>query len=91
MGENTNNTNRPVGDKATILAGFFASALDMEEVFSNSVYKDYINVKNWPEGLKLKVFQNIRQCLNTLIEDTQKHKKIIMELIKQYGQGQRAK
>lgn len=87
MAENTNNTNRPAGNKVTTLAGFFASALDMEEVFSNSVYKDYMDAKNWPKNLKPKVFQNIRQYLNVLIEDTQKHKKIILGLIKQYGQG----
>ncbi len=69
------------------MAGFFASALDMEEEISNSVYKDYMDAKNWPKNLKPKVFQNIRQYLNVLIEDTQKHKKIISGLIKQYGQG----
>jgi retron-type reverse transcriptase len=73
------------GGKITILANFLASALDIEEEISNSVYKDYVDAKNWPKNLKPEVFQNIRQYLNTLIEDTQKHKKIIRELIEQYG------
>jgi hypothetical protein len=77
--------NNTAGSKAVILANFLASALDMEDEISNSVYKDYLEAKNWPENLKPEVFQNIRQYLNILIEDTQKHKKIIMELIEQYG------
>jgi tryptophanyl-tRNA synthetase len=80
--------NNPGGGKVIILANFLASALDMEDEISNSVYKDYINAKNWPKNLKPEVFQNIRQYLNVLIEDTQKHKKIILELIEQYGQSE---
>jgi hypothetical protein len=83
--------NNLAGNKVITLAGFLASALDMEEEISNSVYKDYMDAKNWPKNLKPKVFQNIRQYLNVLIEDTQKHKKIISGLIEQYGQDQRAK
>jgi tryptophanyl-tRNA synthetase len=83
--------NNPDGGKATILANFLASALDMEEEISNSVYKDYMDAKNWPGNLKPEVFQNIRQYLNTLIEDTRRHKKIIMELIEQYGGDKRTK
>jgi hypothetical protein len=50
-----------------------------------------MDAKNWPKNLKPEVFQNIRQYLNILIEDTQKHKKIIMELIEQYGGDKRTK
>jgi hypothetical protein len=80
--------NNAAGDNATILANFLASALDMEDEISNSVYKDYVDAKNWPKNLKPEIFQNIRQYLNVLIEDTQKHRKIISELIEQYGQNE---
>jgi hypothetical protein len=85
------NTNNPAGGKAIILANFLASALDMEDEISNSVYKDYVDAKNWPKNLKLDAFENIKQYLNVLIEDTQRHRQIILELIKQYGQDKREK
>jgi len=83
--------NNPAGNRATRLAGFLASALDMEDEISNSIYKDYLDAKNWPENLKPDVFENIKRYLNVLIEDTQRHRKIILGLMKQYGQDERTK
>jgi hypothetical protein len=87
MAENMDNedTDKSAGNKPKILAGFLASSLDMEEEISNSVYKDYMDAKNWPKNLKPKAFQKIREHLNVLIEDTRKHRKIILGLIEQYG------
>lgn len=85
MAENKD-TNNPAGNKTKILAGFLASALDMEDEISNSIYKDYMDAKNWPKNLKPEAFQSIRQYLNVLIEDTRKHRKIILGLIEQHGQ-----
>ena len=80
MAENTdnNNTIKSAGDKEKILANFLASALDMEDEVSNSVYKDYMDAKNWPKNIKPEVFQNIKQYLTILIEDTRKHRQIIL-------------
>jgi hypothetical protein len=77
--------------KQDTLANFLTSALDMEDEISNSVYKDYINAKNWPKNLKPEFFQSIREHLNVLIEDTRKHKKIISGLIEQHGQDDKSK
>jgi rubrerythrin len=76
-------------NKQETIANFLAAALDMEDEISNSIYKDYMNAKNWPKSLKPEAFQSIRQYLDVLIEDTQRHRKIISELIKQYGQDKK--
>jgi hypothetical protein len=88
MGENTdsNATIKSAGNKGKILSNFLASALDLEDEVSNSVYNDYMDAKNWPKNIKPEIFQNIRQYLTVLIEDTQKHKKIVLELMQKYGQ-----
>jgi hypothetical protein len=71
--------------KQDTLANFLTAALDMEDEISNSVYKDYIKAENWPKSLKPAAFQSIKQYLTILIEDTRRHRKIILELIKQYA------
>jgi hypothetical protein len=87
MAEDTDN--KSPGNKAKILAGFLTEALDLEDKVSISVYKDYMDAKNWPKNLKPEIFQNIKQYLNVLIEDTQKHRKIILGLMQNYGQDKR--
>jgi len=93
MAENTDSkdTNKSAGNKPKILAGFLASSLDMEDEISNSVYKDYMDTKNWPKNLNPEAFQNIRQYLDVLIEDTRKHRETILSLIEQYGQDNQSK
>lgn len=92
MNESTanNDTDRPAGQKPDTLAGFLASALDMEDEISNSVYKDYMDMDNWPAGIDLNVFQEIRKHLTTLIEDTRRHRVIISGLIEKYGKDKAA-
>lgn len=69
--------------KQDTLANFLTSALDMEDEVSNSVYKDYVNAKNWPKNLKPEAFQKIKEYLTILIEDTRRHREIILGLIEQ--------
>ncbi len=83
-------TDRPAEHKPETLAGFLASALDMEDEISNSVYKDYMDPDNWPAGMDLNVFQEIRKHLTTLIEDTRRHSKIICELIENHDKDKTA-
>jgi hypothetical protein len=87
MAENTNNidTIKSAGSKEKILSNFLASALDLEDEVGNSVYKDYMDAKNWPKNIKLEVFQSIKRYLTVLIEDTRKHRQIILELMQKYG------
>jgi hypothetical protein len=73
--------------KQDTLANFLTSALDMEDEISNSVYKDYVNAKNWPKTLKPEAFREIKEYLTILIEDTRRHRKIIAGLIKQHDQN----
>jgi hypothetical protein len=92
MNENAanNDTKRPAGQKPKTIAGYLASAMDMEDEISNGVYKDYMDPDNWPAGMDLNVFQEIRKLLTTLIEDTRRHRKIISGLIEKYGEDKAA-
>jgi hypothetical protein len=76
--------------KQDTLANFLTAALDMEDEVASSVYKDYVNAKNWPKNLNPEAFQKIKEYLTILIEDTQRHRKIIAELIKQYDQDNKS-
>jgi hypothetical protein len=85
------NANEPAAPGPKILAGYLASALDMEDRVSNSIYRDYLLRENWPKNLKPEIFQNIRQYLNVLIEDTEKHRKTILSIIEKYEQDEQSK
>ncbi|NIP25069.1 MAG: hypothetical protein GWN67_14865 [Phycisphaerae bacterium] len=80
----------PIDPKPETLAGFLAASLDMEDEISNGVYQDYMDPDNWPPGLDLNIFQEIRKDLTTLIEDTRRHRKIILGLIEKYGKDNTA-
>lgn len=71
-------------NKQDTLANFLTAALDMEDEISNSIYKDYMDAKNWPKGLKPEVFESIKQHLNVLIEDTNRHRATIISLTKKH-------
>jgi hypothetical protein len=75
--------------KQDTLANFLTAALDMEDEIASGVYKDYVKAENWPKNLKPEVFQQIKEYLTILIDDTRRHKKIIEGLIKQNDQNKR--
>jgi hypothetical protein len=79
------NTSGPDGDSPKTLAGFLSSALSMEDQVSDSVYRDYLDPANWPIDLRPDVFQTITKHLTVLIEDSNKHGKILRALSEQYG------
>ena len=83
MAENADTTN-PAGG-AKMLAGFLASALDIEDQINTSVYQDYLKPDNWPNNIEPEIFKTITQYLSVLIEDTRKHRKIIAVLVEKYG------
>jgi hypothetical protein len=85
-----NDKDRPSGQRPDILAGFLASALDMEDEISNSVYKDFMDLENWPAGMDMDIYLEIRKHLTTLIEDTRRHRKIVLGLMKRYGKDNAA-
>jgi hypothetical protein len=67
------------------MGGFLASALDMEDQLSKGVYAHYIQRSNWPGGMSDDAFEEIRKRLKILLDDTEKHKKILQALIKKQG------
>ena len=92
MDEDTaeNHLNRPADRKHDTLAGFLASALDMEDEISNGVYKDYMDLENWTAGMDKDVYLEIRKNLTTLIEDTRRHRQVILGMVKRYGKDKSA-
>ena len=84
--------NKTKDGNSKTLAHFLASALRLEEQFSNSVYRDYLDPEDWPCELKPDVFDEIKQRLTVLIEDSAKHEHTIHGLTRQYnGEGSRDK
>lgn len=87
MGDNAKNQDNPepkVADPKK-LGGVLATALDLEEQLSNSVYGDYLERANWPDRLTDRHFEQIKKLLVALIADTQKHIKWILELMDKYA------
>ena len=79
--------NRTDSANSKTLANFLSSALFLEEQFSNSVYRDYLDPEDWPVNLRPEVFGEIKKRLTVLIEDSSKHEKVIHRLSRQYGDG----
>ncbi len=69
------------------LQGLLISALDMEDEIAHSVYRDYMKRENWPADLKDEIFEEIRKYLNTLLVETERHRKIIKQLQSKMGQN----
>jgi len=68
------------GKELTTAEGLLVSALDMEDEIAHSVYVDYMDHRNWPEGIKEKTLDQIRRYLTMLLEDTRRHRKIVKSL-----------
>ncbi len=90
--ENTQNQqDHPTStDETKVIGNYLISALDMEDEISNSVFCDYMDADNWPAELKPDIFQKIREYLTVLIEDTRKHRKIILGFIQKYGRDKQS-
>lgn len=70
------------------LVHFLSSALCLEEQFSNSVYRDYLDPEDWPINLRPEIFDKIKKRLTVLIEDSAKHEQVIHGLTRQYGSAE---
>lgn len=92
MNENTanNDAEKPAEQKPKIIAGYLASAMDLEDEVSDSIYREYMEPARWPPGIDMDVFQEIQKYLTTLIEDTERHRIIISGLIEKYGKDKAA-
>ena len=62
------------------IGNLLLSALDMEDELAHSVYRDYLNIDNWPEGVKPEIFETISEHLNVLLKETEKHKNIVTHI-----------
>ena len=62
------------------MSGILLSALDMEDEIAHSIYRDYMDRKNWPAEIKDDVFEEIRKNLTILLSDTQRHRNTIKAL-----------
>ena len=69
----------------TTVEKLLVSALDMEDEIAHSVYLDYMDRRNWPEGIREKTLDQIRRYLTILLEDTRLHRKIVKSLQAKLG------
>lgn len=67
--------------------GLLLSAFDMEDEIAHSIYRDYMDRKNWPADLKDETFEEIRKYLNILLDDTERHRNIVRHLQSKLGQN----
>jgi len=82
--ENQSNNNQQPR-KPTTIGGYLAQGLDLEEQMSSGIYTDYLKRENWPENMSQETFEKIRTSLLYLLKDTEKHKKMLKELVQDYG------
>ena len=73
--------------KPKTVQGLLLSALDMEDEIAHSVYRDYMDRKNWLADLEDENFEEIRKYLSTLLDDTELHRNIIRQLQSKLGQN----
>ncbi|OHB82180.1 MAG: hypothetical protein A2Z38_06880 [Planctomycetes bacterium RBG_19FT_COMBO_48_8] len=86
------NKNKSDSNSPKTLAHYLSSALRLEEQFSNSVYRDYLDPEDWPLELMPDVFDEIQKRLTVLIEDSAKHEQVIHGLTRKYsGDGNQDK
>ena len=71
--------------KGKTISGLLVSALGMEDEVTHSVYRDYMERKNWPVELKDETFEEIRKNLTILLDDTKRHRNIIKNLQSKLG------
>jgi hypothetical protein len=69
----------------TTAEGLLVSALDMEDEIAHGVYRDYLDRRNWPAGVKEKTLDQICRYLTILLEDTRRHRKIVKSLQTKLG------
>ncbi len=79
---NSKNINPNSKEKSRkILAGFLVSAMDMEDEIARGVYNDYLKRGNWPANLTDESFNEIKQKLKILVDETIQHKQIFSDLL----------
>lgn len=71
------------------LAGVLASALDMEDQMSHSVYREYLNRSLWPAQLSDEAFGQIKEMLTAMLNETAKHERMITTLRKRLTDDER--
>ena len=56
----------------------------MQDQIGNGVYQEYLDSNNWPADLETDKIEMIREYLTILIKDTEKHKKMFLDLNKRF-------
>lgn len=70
--------------EAKIISDFLSASLDEEDKANSSSYREFLHRENWWPELKLDDFEAIKDRLEILIEDTEKHIRILTELQEKY-------
>ena len=73
-------------NKSKKIDGYILSAIDMEEDFAERVYADYMERTNWPANINQRTYLKIQSLLTTLINDSARHKQILLDLKKRLSE-----
>ena len=57
--------------------------LDFEDQMGGETYGEYLKKETWPANLPDDLFKTIQAFLNTLIDETEDHKQVFLNLKKQ--------
>ena len=62
------------------LTDYIATGLDMEDKCLSTTYENYLQRERWPADLSEDDFNNVREYLTIMIEESNKHKEMILTL-----------
>ena len=74
-----------LSSKPTTIGRFLGSGLQIEDQLAESVYRDYLDRSKWPERLSDDAFDEIGKRLTVLLDEVQRHKRILLALIEKHG------
>lgn len=58
------------------IAGYLKTAFDFEDQMSGDAYGIYLKRETWPEALDDTAFEAVKNEIEHLIEETERHKKL---------------
>ena len=70
-----------------LVAGFLASALDMEDHMSLAAYGEFLNRGIWGDKLDDELFNIVKEQIDTLVKETEEHKQAFLNLQRKLGQN----
>ena len=78
--DNKGMSRRAQRKSAKRLAAYLSTGIDMEDRCTGTTYKDYVQRERWPANMPEEAFNEVREHLTILLEDSNRHKEMILTL-----------